>query len=399
MSERIDWITRIAIYGMFFSLAISRSLFTLCAVLAVLTWVMSGEFSSKWEKLRTNPSACLMLTFVAYVFVRAAFGEVGGNTSGALSVYWKLVLIPIIAITVIDRGTLKRCWVALCMGMTVLLMHVYVLAWWQPPWSKSTLPDQVFFNPLPQAVALAIFSGWCAYQATEVTSKWGFRLAYALGFVAASGAVLYVSQQRLGFLVWALLIVSVAWTRVPRNLRACGLSIALLGLAVLLGSNETFRERMTTGISEAQSYDGTAAYTSIGARLHMWKIARDNILDSPLFGFGAGSYSIVAERSFNDAIMCSIGCIHPHNQYLHIWIEHGLVGMLLFFGSLCFAIAANVNRSALQPFGIPLMLVFFFCSVVETPLWYRGFLYLFVPILGVLLARVATAPRRIWSCD
>lgn len=392
----MDGLARLALYGAFFSLAISRSLFTLCAVVAGVAWFASGRFGVKWKRFKANPGASLMLIFIAYVFFRAPFGEGGEKTAHALGVYGKLILIPIIATTVVDRASLMRCWAAFCTGMVVLLVHVYGVAWWHPPWTKSSLPDQIFYNPLPQAVALAIFSGWCAYRVFDTTLELGQRWLFGLGFLLASAAVLHVSQQRLGFLVWALLAVSVVWIRSPKRVRIWAVPVALMFVSVILAVNPKFRERTAQGINEALTYDGTAAYSSIGARLHMWNIAAENISNAPWWGYGAGSYPSVSERSFNDAVMCAVGCIHPHNQYLHIWLEHGLVGLALFLAALIASLAAQYKKVALQPFGTPIILVFLVSALLETLLWYRGFLYLFVPLLGLLLTRKPESPTPNW---
>lgn len=388
MSDRMEGLARLALYGAFFSLAISRSLFTLCAVVAVVAWVASGRFGDKWTQFRANPGASLMLIFIAYVFIRAPFGEGGEKTAHALGVYGMLILIPIIATTVVDRASLMRCWAAFCAGMVVLLVHVYGVAWWHPPWTKSSLPDQIFFNPLPQSVGLAIFAGWCAFRVFDITLKLSQRWMFGFGFLLASVAVLHVSQQRLGYVVWALLVVSVVWIRAPKHVRIWAVPVTLMFVSVILGVNPKFRERMAQGLNEALTYDGTSAYSSIGARLHMWNTAAGEIAKAPWWGYGAGSYPIVSERAFNDATMCAVGCLHPHNQYLHIWLEHGLVGLLLFMAALVAGLVAQYKSVALQPLGISLMLVFLASSLVETLLWYRGFLYLFVPLLGLLLTRV-----------
>jgi O-antigen ligase len=307
----------------------------------------------------------------------------------ALKVYWQLLLIPVIATTMTREGDIARCWNAYAAGASLLLVHVVLLPWYQPVWIATPAPSTVFFNPLPQAVSLAIFTGWCVYRVTEPGQRLLWRFFLVLGFAAASWAVLFVSQQRSGFLSWAVMVSAGCVLRVPARLRWQAALGAVVAVVAILLANDTVRERVFLGIHEFQSYDNKADFTSIGARRYFWATAWISIQEAPWFGHGAGSYRAVSGQAFDDASMCEIGCMHPHQQFLMFWLEFGLIGLFLFLGVLASIFSYHLRRIQFHPLALPVLIVFCLSAFVDTPLWYRGFLYLYIPLLGLLVVQLS----------
>lgn len=376
-----------AIFGLFFSLFLSRSLFVVCALLALAGWLLSGQYRERAVLLARNPGAWLTIIFVIYIFVSAALTFNGADTKTALKVYWQLLLIPVIATTMTGRGDLTRCWNAYAIGAGLLLVHIFLLNWYAPPWVTTVTPSSVFFNPLPQSVSLAIFSGWCVHRLLVRDQRFNWRLLFFAGLAASTWAVLAVSQQRLGFLTWIIMVGAGIVLRIPQEFRWKAVVIVALALMTLLLADQTIRDRISLGIHEFQAYDHKPDFSSIGSRRYMWETAWLNIQQAPWLGHGTGSYHRVSERAFDDPSMCSIGCIHPHQQYLLFWLELGLVGLFLFFGVLVSIAMYHLRHRRFHSLAIPLLVVFCLSGLVETPLWYRGFLYLFVPLLGLLTMR------------
>jgi len=382
------WVTRLAILGLFFSLFFSRSLFVLCGLVALVGWLLSGRYAERARDLLLNPAALMILVFVAYIFVSAVVTFAGANTLTALKVYWQLLLIPVIATTMNREGDVERCWRAFAMGAALLLIHVVLAHWYQPGWVASAEPSRVFFNPLPQSVSLAIFAGWCVFHFMAPAQRPPVRFVLALGFLLASWAVLYVSQQRLGFLAWAIMVGAGVVLRVPRHWRWRALVLVLIVVCSILLSNDTFRERMLLGIVEFQAYNHQADFSSIGARRYFWATTWTAIQDAPWVGYGTGSYRGIIGGAFNNSAVCDIGCMHPHQQYLMYWLEFGLIGLCIFVGALLSIAIYHFRQARFHALALPVLLVFCMSGFVETPLWYRGFLYLFVPLLGLVSIRL-----------
>ena len=80
----------------------------------------------------------------------------------------------------------------------------------------------------------------------------------------------------------------------------------------------------------AKSIEGEWLAYSAKHRLHVWQFTAERIFDKPLFGWGFDSSSKVPSLGYElfEADWDIIPS-HPHNVALQIWLELGLVGVLL----------------------------------------------------------------------
>jgi O-antigen ligase len=73
-------------------------------------------------------------------------------------------------------------------------------------------------------------------------------------------------------------------------------------------------------------------YSSFGQRAYFAKKTSELIQEKPLLGWGTGAYHQEFCRVADNAQWCHFGKVHPHNQFLFIWVEHGVVGLALLLG-------------------------------------------------------------------
>ena len=376
---------RWAVVLMCFSLATSRSLFALAGVLILSGLLLEGQWREKWRALKHNTPALTVVALVAWFYTSSWWTQATDVTwERATNVHWKLLLIPAVVLLIQDERWRRRCWHGFAAGMLVLLAHVYALSFIDIPWTSTQKPDEVFYNPLPQSLALTIFCAWCLSVFFTTPSR-AMKIGLTAAFVLASYAVLSISQQRLGYLMWVAGCLAVLFIQLkdsPR-LRAWSL-LAFLGLFVLVFmSNEKMQNRFGLAVQEVQNYRFESDYTSVGSRLHMWYSSAGFIQQAPLLGHGMGAYPVVSEAHFQDPKMCLHGCRHPHNQYVFYAVEFGLVGLGLFLLMLYQAWSRHRAWEPDSTMPLVVLLLFTLSGLVETTLWYRGFLYLFVPLLAL----------------
>jgi O-antigen ligase len=368
-----------------FSLSTSRSLFSIAGLLVLLGLLLEGKWQEKWVSLKLNRPAFISVVLVMWIYLTSIWTQANETTFDySINVHWKLLLIPAMVLLINDERWKRRCWSSFGLGVALLLLHVYALGFTSIPWSTSGMPDSVFFNALPQSVGLAIFSAFCLsklIESSDATRKW----VTGLAFVAASYAVLSVSQQRLGYLMWATGCLLVLFLQLKPAFRKWGLMISLGLFLTIFLSNEKMQDRFGLAVKEVQAYHFENNYTSIGARMHMWYTSIRSINRAPILGHGIGSYPLVAEAYFQDAEMCAIGCRHPHNQYLFYAVEFGFIGLSLFLLMLYQALSAHRQLKPESTMPLVVLVVFVLSGLVETTLWYRGFVYLFVPLLALAM--------------
>lgn len=101
------------------------------------------------------------------------------------------------------------------------------------------------------------------------------------------------------------------------------LLMTLTAAGALVVFNDTFRDRVFGG-DRALDVGFTAINTE--GRLDIWKIVVSSALESPIVGKGLGSSQVV----LNSRYPRLRGAVHPHNDYLRLWHDFGIVGLFLF---------------------------------------------------------------------
>lgn len=347
--------------------------------------ITQGNFKDKLLCIKNNKPALAISIFIIWIYA-SSFWTAGNETTFryALNTHWKLLLIPLVVILISEDKWIRYCFLGFSTGMVVLITHIYLLYFINIPWTSGRA-DGVFFNPLPQAVGLAIFSSWCLTEFFLCKNKLKSSLLIFL-FTLSGYAILNIGQQRLGYLTLIVGCLTILFVNIEKNKRI----VLITGFAVLIISifafNGKAQQRISLGINDVQGYIfSDNPYTSIGARLHMWNSSLSAISDSPLIGHGIGSYPIVIEKVFDDAKMCSIGCLHPHNQYIFYLLEFGIIGFLIFFTFLATTIFQTKLYNKKTSLSTAVLLIFIVSGFFESTLWYRGFFYLFAPLIALVI--------------
>jgi O-antigen ligase len=382
---KAELIAKWAMVVLFFSLSTSRSLFAMSAFVMILAWLASAQWRQKLTTLLEKPAALWITALVAWMYLSILWSE--GSPESILyaaKVQWQLLLIPIIVTLAHNDQWIKKCWNGFAMGMTVLIVHIYLMQVVAIPWVHSEGPERVFFNPIPQSIGLAIFSAWCILKLISGSASKFYKLVLLLLFIAASYSIFEISQQRSGYIAWLVACSTVLILSLSSRQRVFALVSILILFAGIVINSSKIQGRIELAKQDILSYDFKNNYTSIGSRLHMWFTGVQLIKEAPLTGHGLGSYPIVSANKFKDPAMCSIACMHPHNQFIFYAIEFGAFGLFGFLTFLILIFLKLKNHLKINALQVAAFVVFVIISLFDTTLWYRAFIYLFIPLLALL---------------
>ncbi|MFA5038999.1 MAG: O-antigen ligase family protein [Candidatus Omnitrophota bacterium] len=224
----------------------------------------------------------------------------------------------------------------------------------------------------------------------------------------------------LGLLLMALCLIRIR-IPVPAMKRFCA-SFAL-GLGVLLVLMPAFKkmaspavdkpsglaisvsDQLLASISAGEEIpslnNGLSAMSQIShqsnaERLKLWQEALRIASDYPLFGSGLNTYTIVAKRykSFDH------GGVYPHNSFLQMLAEKGIIGTGVFLGVLMvfFSAALKHVRSKKDSLVLGLMcgiLAFLVQSFFDTHLFSLQQVVLFWFALGLAVAALKLSPASV----
>lgn len=146
--------------------------------------------------------------------------------------------------------------------------------------------------------------------------------------------IFFMATGRSGYFVFAGLLVLLFVQKIGWR----GFLIALLSIAILLGGvftfSNMFKGRMNEVVAEVRAYQQQSnAITSTGLRIDFVKNSIALIKARPVFGYGTGSF----QREYANIKPTPVIQTHnPHNEYLHIGVQLGAIGilmLLLLFGA------------------------------------------------------------------
>jgi len=90
-------------------------------------------------------------------------------------------------------------------------------------------------------------------------------------------------------------------------------------------------QRIMQGVNEIKNYQKSAELTSMGIRMVMWQNTIEMIKERPLLGYGTGGFSEAYRRQVEGQSGWRGQPVDDcHNQFMRIWAEQGLLGLLVF---------------------------------------------------------------------
>lgn len=133
----------------------------------------------------------------------------------------------------------------------------------------------------------------------------------------------------------------------------------------------------------------------LGERQTQWAITWQAIKNQFWFGYGGGSYQLVFQTMREYAELRQVIYDQAHNDYLHIWLEQGFVGLALWLGFIAFVFQSVVcsywhSKSTLVASvllaGLIVMVAILVQSMVDYPLQIMTIRCYFFVIVALLLS-------------
>ncbi len=149
------------------------------------------------------------------------------------------------------------------------------------------------------------------------------------------GVLVYMTPGRSGYLAFMVVTVYFGYLLLREKLYKILISVFLFSSTVLLTS-PLVSERIELGVKEMKHVDTTnIESSSMGLRVTVWKNTIALIQDRPWLGFGTGSFEEAYSQKIKDNPEWEKHLLHdPHNQFLKIWAEMGIFGLIVFLGML-----------------------------------------------------------------
>lgn len=243
----------------------------------------------------------------------------------------------------------------------------------------GALPGALVLSPRPMAIALV---GLFVIATTEA----GRTRTAVLGTLAVLASGSTGGRTATAVLILVILM-SPAWRLTWRGRTALTLA-ALVGL-IAFSQTTAFQERFFFG-ERGTLGDALTASSSLNTagRRELWPVLAEQCNQAPLLGAGPGAGSLYSSQ-------LTLGILsQPHNDYLRMYCDVGLVGSLPFWGFFLLC-GASGARSALRgdPLGaaaLQMVAAFLLFAITDNVVIYTAH---FMLPLGLILGLAAGARR------
>jgi O-antigen ligase len=118
--------------------------------------------------------------------------------------------------------------------------------------------------------------------------------------------------------------------------------------ASLFATAEKSRNRIIEGIQEMTQPRSSGDPGSMGVRTYWWKHSIEMIKKNPVLGIGTGAFAVGLDSEIKDLSgPAATRTNDPHNQFLKILVEQGVIG---FLALLAVILSAFFAKNVSQPY-------------------------------------------------
>lgn len=300
--------------------------------LLIACWIGSGGWREKLHLIRSNPVAMAALLLFAWLLLGTLWGE-GPFEDRAIYIkkYGELLFIPLLLTLVSNPHVRGRALSGFAIGLALTLALSYAL--WFGLLSPGGLikgdPSNpfVFKKHITHNILMAFGAFLFMMLAwTSKNSRW--RWGWSALAILAVGNVMLMVQGRTGYIILAaltILLLHVRWGG-----RGIAAAIVLVSTAFIgaYAVSTSFHQRIDQAVVNAQNWSPEVpAHDAVTERLEFYLNTIEIIREHPVLGVGTGGFAqAYAQHVVHKGLAPTR---NPHNQYLLIMAQVGVVGVML----------------------------------------------------------------------
>lgn len=362
---------------------LGSALSNVLGILLLLTFLAAGGWNEHWRRWRKNPFVLASFALLATVLIGTLYssGEYADIERMVIK-FSRLLYVPIAVAVLTDERWERRAVMAWFGAMLLTLALSCLHAVWAFPLARATREAAVgdhyiFKHHITQNVMMSVFAVAALAQRWRALGAGANRGGRSLWWLAVAAIavydILFLVQGRAGYITLmlnVLVMAAVLLSSAPH--RRSALVVGLLAIGVLGAAtvSDPVRHRFQAALSEAESAQAQGIGTSVGQRMEYASRTLELIEARPIFGWGTGSYAREYCRVARTPEWCRLGAYNPHNQYLFLAAQCGLVGIAVLLGWLvCAGVVFRTLPLDLRLWGYALLATFIMHGFLDSPLY------------------------------
>ena len=293
--------------------------------LIFLIWLFNGNLRLvilKQQPVALWSMSLFFLMIIGFLYTSSSWKE----SINIFFKYQELFLLPLFMIAFSQLKNKKYAWFALLVSIVITLIVSYFYFLGVPISGKATSNAPAFKNYITQSIMM-VFAAYILILFAFLNQKYRYPALFLA--ILALFDTLFLSFGRTGYILFFILMLLLLWQLFKIRGLISGAVLAVIIAIGLYHFSPTLQHRLIVGFNDIEKYEqGHPENTSLGIRLEYYKYSWKLFQQSPLFGTGTGSfekeYTKIAPRLTSN----------PHNEYLLIGTQWGLIGIILFVGML-----------------------------------------------------------------
>ncbi|MBX2809050.1 MAG: O-antigen ligase family protein [Cellvibrionaceae bacterium] len=361
------FVARIVGLCLLVSMTVSTALTSVFEILLWLLVLSSGVLRRRLGLIVKQPMAyslCLFVVFAGLSYFWSA-GDVDSKVESLWGLRKALLLLPFAAIFD-DKTWVYRAMLTFIATVVLLALLSWFMKLTGIYFYKGY--DAVIHNHATQGIFFTLagfFALYLLWVEQPVSLGLGLRIALSLAALLLFLNVIFVTTGRSGYLSMILLtILFGAYLSLKKHVFYLPALLIIVTGAIIL--SPTANQQIDKAITNTLAFNQSASATSMGYRVNFWRNALMLIGQSPVVGHGAGGFeaaykALVADQQGWQATASA----DPHNEYLRVAAQQGIIGLLLF----CYFLYCSLFQKGEAQFkllGIMLLLTWCGLSLVNS---------------------------------
>ncbi len=381
-----------------FSLSFSPALVSISLGLMLLLFLLEGRCKARLELVAKQPLSYLTLALVGLHIVGFLWSSDNDMAQQTLSRGWKYLLIPFFMMYV-RKENIPFLLAAFLSGMVLSEITSYLI--WLgilEPFGKATdiIPSPFMSYPyytIYAALAAGLLVHFLLFDKPD--NRWRILATYGfLGTILINLSITGGRGGQVGFFVLLFVLLMIYFGK--RWIR--GVAVFVLASTVLFYSAyqfiPVFQTRADTAIEEATHFEKGMQNGSVTIRMALNINYFTAFLQAPWLGHGTGSY-LDAYSEVNEQSAYQTRITQPHNMYLVILVQFGLLGGIIFLAMFGFMLWQGWHSTdRLRAFRIAFPLFWLTVMWVNWYLYSHHTFYLFLFLTSVLYATTYSRESR-----
>jgi O-antigen ligase len=302
--------------------------------LLALCWILERNFKAKFDIIRSSKWMLAILALIGFYGLGLLWGDQHLNADWQFQRLALLLFFPILMTMNLKQETIKRAvfsflgtafisaFTAIAINNNIILPLSEYLSFIDPSWRNSAFITYNYHN-----VILALATTLSLYVLIEKKSKYTYLL---LLFIVVYAISIFTEIGRAGQVIFNLSAVFYIIYYNSRNLfRLCSLLLLLFSFQFgIYHSTNVYKDRFDAVSNIIQNNGDRGKGKPDDIRYVFVKESLKRIIEKPILGYGTGSFGTIFKNEVKSGHYFDKQTT-PHNQYLYVWFELGILGLVL----------------------------------------------------------------------